>query len=148
MTIIANGKIIAGKLVLNDTPAFQALVRQMPEGEAVTLELSEGSSYGQTMMQYYQHVVKPFLLLVFVSKLGAPIGSTVNDIDIDSFVCNNFAKQHKKYEPYEAGYCAITVSEPISSENIESLLLKLNAWLKALPEPLHLPKRNPDTYQK
>lgn len=147
MTIIANGKIIAGKLVLNDTPAFQALVKQMPEGEAVTLELSEGSSYGQTMMQYYQHVVKPYLLLVFISHLKVP-SEVSAEVDVDAFVRMNFAKTTAKYVPCDDGYKAINVNEPISSENIESLLLKLNAWLKALPEPLHLPKRNPDTYQK
>jgi hypothetical protein len=147
MTIIANGKIIAGKLVLNDTPAFQALVRQMPEGEAVTLELSEGSSYGQTMMQYYQHVVKPFLLLVFVSKFSLPSEVAAN-IDIDAFMRTEFGSYERKYIPTSEGYTSLSLPIPISSENIESLLLKLNAWLKALPEPLHLPKRNPDTYQK
>jgi len=147
MTIIANGKIIAGKLVLNDTPAFQALVRQMPEGEAVTLELSEVSSYGQTMMQYYQHVVKPYLLLIFVSKFYT-LGETATGIDIDTFMRINFAEKKKVSVFIEGNYENVVIHEPISSENIESLLLKLNAWLKALPEPLHLPKRNPDTYQK
>ena len=146
MTIIANGKIIAGKLVLNDTPAFQALVKQMPEGEAVTLELSEGSSYGQTMMQYYQHVVKPFLLLVFVSKFSLP-NEIAADIDIDAFMRTEFSDYDRKYLPKVDGYSTITIHKPISSENIESLLTKLNAWLKALPEPLSLPKRNKDTYQ-
>ena len=147
MTIIANGKIIAGKLVLNDTPAFQALVRQMPEGEAVTLELSEVSSYGQTMMQYYQHVVKPYLLLIFVSKFYT-LGGSATGIDIDTFMRINFAEKKKVSVFIEGNYENVVIHEPISSENIESLLLKLNAWLKALPEPLHLPKRNPDTYQK
>jgi len=147
MTIIANGKIIAGKLVLNDTPAFQALVRQMPEGEAVTLELSEVSSYGQTMMQYYQHVVKPYLLLIFVSKFYT-LGESATGIDIDTFMRINFAEKKKVSVFIEGNYENVVIHEPISSENIESLLLKLNAWLKALPEPLHLPKRNPDTYQK
>ena len=147
MTIIANGKIIAGKLVLNDTPAFQALVRQMPEGEAVTLELSEVSSYGQTMMQYYQHVVKPYLLLIFVSKFYT-LGESATGIDIDTFMRINFAEKKKVGVFIEGNYENVVIHEPISSENIESLLLKLNAWLKALPEPLHLPKRNPDTYQK
>ena len=146
MTIIANGKIIAGKLVLNDTPAFQALVKQMPEGEAVTLELSEGSSYGQTMMQYYQHVVKPFLLLVFVSKFSLP-NEIAADIDIDAFMRTEFSDYDRKYLPKVDGYSTITIHKPISSENIESLLTKLNAWLKALPEPLSLPKRNKDAYR-
>ena len=146
MTIIANGKIIAGKLVLNDTPAFQALVKQMPEGEAVTLELSEGSSYGQTMMQYYQHVVKPFLLLVFVSKFSLP-NEIAADIDIDAFMRTEFSDYDRKYLPKVDGYSTITIHKPISSENIESLLTKLNTWLKALPEPLSLPKRNKDAYR-
>ena len=145
MTIIANGKIIAGKLVLNDTPAFQALIKQMPEGEAVTLELSEGSSYGQTMMQYYQHVVKPFLLLVFVSKFSLP-SEVVADIDVDTFLRMNFAKKTAKYIPCDNGYESINVYESISSDNIERLLLKINDWLGG--SGLKLPKRNPDTYQK
>jgi hypothetical protein len=145
MTIVANGKIIAGKLVLNDTPAFQSLIKQLPEGARVTLELSEGESCGQTLMQYYRHVVKPYLLLVFVSQLKVP-SEVSADVDVDTFVCLNFAKTTAKYIPCSDGYKAVNVTEPISPENIESLLTKLNAWLKELG--LNLPKRNPDTYQR
>ena len=145
MTIVANGKIIAGKLVLNDTPAFQALTKQLPEGASVTLELSEGESYGQTLMQYYKYVVKPYLLLVFVSQLKVPSDVSA-DVDVDAFIRENFAEAHRKYIPCADGYTSITITEPISPENIESLLTKLNAWLKELG--LKLPKRNPDTYQK
>lgn len=146
MTIIANGKIIAGKLVLNDAPAFQALVKQMPEGATASLALSEGESYPQSLMDYYEYVVKPYLLLVFISHLKVP-SEVSSAVDVDAFMRIKFAEAHTKYLPCTDGYTAITVNEPISEENIESLLLKLNAWLKALPEPLSLPKRNKDTYQ-
>ena len=82
MTIVANGKIIAGKLVLNDTPAFQALTKQLPEGASVTLELSEGESYGQTLMQYYKYVVKPYLLLVFCKSAKISIINNTSKFNI------------------------------------------------------------------
>ena len=145
MTIVANGKISVGKLILNDPAAFQALTKQLPEGASVTLELSEGESYGQTLMQYYRHVVKPYLLLVFVSQLKVP-SEVSADVDVDTFMRLTFAAKHKKYIPADSGYLDILVYDEISPENIESLLTKLNAWLKDLG--LKLPKRNPDTYQR
>jgi hypothetical protein len=145
MTIVANGKIIAGKLVLNDPAAFQALTKQLPEGASVTLELSEGESYGQTLMQYYKYVVKPYLLLVFASQMKMP-SEVLADVDIDTFMQINFADYHRKYIPNENGYTGMSVYQQVSPENIESLLTKLNAWLKELG--LKLPKRNPDTYQR
>jgi len=145
MTIVANGKIIAGKLVLNDPAAFQALTKQLPECASVTLELSEGESYGQTLMQYYKYVVKPYLLLVFVSQLKVP-SDVSPDVDVDTFVRLTFAAKHKKYIPDGDGYRDVLVYDEISPENIESLLIKLNDWLKGAG--LKLPKRNPDTYQR
>lgn len=145
MTIIANGKIIGGKLVLNDAPAFQALTKQLPEGASVRLELSECESYGQTLMQYYKYVVKPYLLLVFVSQLKVP-SEVSADIDVDAFMRENFAEAHRKYIPCADGYTSIIINQQITPDNIESLLTKLNTWLKDLG--LKLPKRNPDTYQR
>jgi hypothetical protein len=145
MTIVANGKIIAGKLVLNDASAFQSLTKQLPEGASVTLELSEGESYGQTLMQYYEYVVKPYLLLVFVSKFYT-LSESATGIDIDTFMRINFAEKKKVAVLIEGNYENVVIHEPISPENIESLLTKLNAWLKELG--LKLPKRNPDTYQR
>jgi hypothetical protein len=145
MTIVVNGRIENGRLILNDPAAFQALTKQLPEGASVTLELSEGESYGQTLMQYYKYVVKPYLLLVFVSQLKVP-SEVLAEIDIDAFMRIEFGENERKYIPKATGYESITIPIPISPENIESLLTKLNAWLKELG--LKLPKRNPDTYQR
>lgn len=148
MKLIAKGKINDGKLEFADSSAVTSLIKSLQNSDVmVTIQPIEPTqTTKQTLMEYYEYTVKPFLLLYFVAEYGRPTAGVTN-IDIDSFVCINFAPRQFSSVPTLDGSEYKNVEMPIalSDATIHETLTNLVAWLKA--RNLSLPKINHNAFK-
>lgn len=148
MKLIAKGKINDGKLEFTDSSAVTSLIKSLQNSDVmVTIQPIEPTqTTKQTLMEYYEYTVKPFLLLHFIAQIGNTKVFT-SEIDVDAFVRMNFAPTETKVVPIDGGsrYTELTMSIALSDATIHETLINLVAWLKA--RNLSLPKINHNAFK-